>query len=1021
VRILGIDGGIASTGWAVIEVQDEKVGAVAPLGKIIALGSRTFNSPEEKTQSGPKLKSADRRLHRGQRRVISRRRQRMNAIRILFQVHGLLASSDKTALSNPTLDPWALRASGLDRLLGPHEFAVALGHIARHRGFRSNAKRDRGANAAPDSSKMLSAIDATRERLSRWRTVGEMFACDPDYKNRRRNSPGEFTRSILRADHEREVCELFRFQRQHGSLVASDELETRYSDIAFSQRPLQSSQHMVGKCPFEPDEKRAARHCPSFELFRFLTRITSLRLLAGRIERVLTSDEISLAASIFGKTKGITFNALRKRLELDPNTRFVGLSADEEKKRDVVARLGGAADGTAALREVISAAVGEIEWHGLVARGGVLDQAVASITFREEPSEIRLGIIEAGLSGVVCDALMAGLETGVFSKFKGAGHISAKAARAMIPGLLRGLNYYEAAAEAGYDHTAKPITNIDDIGSPVARKALHEMLKQINAVYQKHGPFDRIHVEMARDVGKSIEERGKIERGIKDRTAEKDRARNDLKQLLKTERISAEDILRYELWKEQAGKSLYSDTPIPIEAVLATDNRIQVDHILPWSRFGDDSFINKTLCLAGENQDKAGRSPLEWFSADKSERDWDKFVARVEASTIRGRKKRNFLITDAKEVEEKFRTRNLNDTRYATRVLLAELKRIYPAEPGRERVFARPGELTSKLRRAWGLNGLKKSPTGERLSDDRHHALDALVVAAITERQLQRLTLAFQEAERRGLARDFAGLPEPWVGFREEVRRARGKAHDATIKQIREVDGVRAVFERKTIEKLTEADLERIPTPEPYGRIVDPMKLHYETVEALRTWIIAGKPKAVDQLPRSPKGDVIRKVRVRTTAKVAIEIRGGTADRGDMVRIDVFRQINAKGIARFFVVPVYPHQVAEDTTPPNKVVQSGGIEKWSEIDESYKFLWSIYPMSLIQLTKNNGEFIVGYFRGLNTNTGALKISPINDSTSVQNGIGVRTLLEFKKISIDRIGNLSEVSHEVRTWRGKAYT
>ena len=78
-----------------------------------------------------------------------------------------------------------------------------------------------------------------------------------------------------------------------------------------------------------------------------------------------------------------------------------------------------------------------------------------------------------------------------------------------------------------------------------------------------------------------------------------------------------------------------------------------------------------------------------------------------------------------------------------------------------------------------------------------------LVVAAITNSQLQRLTEAFKEAERLGLARDFRGLPEPWPGFRAqaeavyrdifvsraEVHRARGKAHDATIKQVRDIDG----------------------------------------------------------------------------------------------------------------------------------------------------------------------------------------------------------------------------------------
>ncbi|MBN8964698.1 MAG: type II CRISPR RNA-guided endonuclease Cas9, partial [Rhizobiales bacterium] len=119
------------------------------------------------------------------RRVIRRRRQRMTEIRALLQQAGLLETSDRDALALG-LDPWQLRAEALDRKLAPDEFAVVLGHIARHRGFRSNAKSSRGANAADESSRMLAAIEATRDRLSKWRTVGAMMGNDPAFADRKR-------------------------------------------------------------------------------------------------------------------------------------------------------------------------------------------------------------------------------------------------------------------------------------------------------------------------------------------------------------------------------------------------------------------------------------------------------------------------------------------------------------------------------------------------------------------------------------------------------------------------------------------------------------------------------------------------------------------------------------------------------------------------------------------------------------------------------------------------------------------
>ena len=160
-RVLGIDLGIASCGWALIELCNQDKDQTG--GRIVGMGTWMFDAPETDKKRTPT--NQVRRLHRGQRRVIGRRRQRMNAIRTLFVQHSVLAHSNKDALKVPRLNPWELRVAALDRLLTPTELAVALGHIARHRGFKSNKKSDGSANAADDSSKMLKAIETTKERL----------------------------------------------------------------------------------------------------------------------------------------------------------------------------------------------------------------------------------------------------------------------------------------------------------------------------------------------------------------------------------------------------------------------------------------------------------------------------------------------------------------------------------------------------------------------------------------------------------------------------------------------------------------------------------------------------------------------------------------------------------------------------------------------------------------------------------------------------------------------------------------
>lgn len=1032
MRILGIDGGIASIGWAVVEVSDAETA-----GRILAIGSRTFESPEEPSQTGPKLKNAERRLYRGQRRVVRRRAQRMVQIKALFHQNGLIEDKGRAALEGKGADPWALRAEGLDRRLTPREFALALGHIAIHRGFRSNSKRDRATNVKDENSEMLSAIHVTQERLSHWRTVGEMFARDPEFAQRRRNRSGDFARSIMRSDQEAEVRKLFEQQRRLGNKAASYDLMASFADIAFSQRPLASSEDKVGDCIFEPTEMRTARFAPSFERFRFLSRLINLRLQSGRVERALNPNELALCIEGFGKTKGISFKAIRNRLDLDANTRFAGIAKDDEK-HDVAARNGSAAAGTAAFIKALTG-IGQIEARTLLSECSKLDRAAEIITFNEDMSAIKNGLADTGLSPEAQDAIIKAIDDGDFDHFKGAAHISAKAARNILPGLMQGLVYSEACEAVGYDHSARAATTIDSIGSPVARKALSEMLKQVKVLAHEYGPFDRIHVEMGRDVGKSLEERGKIERGIKKRTSEKDKLREEMKQLLPhLTRISGEDLLRFELWKEQNGRCLYTDQAISPSMIVAADNNVQLDHILPWSRFGDDGFVNKTLCFTSANAEKRGHTPYEWFMRAKSD-DWDRFSAQVEAcKALKGRKKRNYLMRNAEEREQQFRERNLNDTRYATRVLLGELKRLYfPETP--HHVAARPGELTAKLRQAWGIEGLKKDKTtGERLPDDRHHALDAIVVAVINERLLQQATMASQQAEKTGAKFELRKFDPPWPNFREEVtarhkdifvsraevRRARGKAHDAGIKQLRTIEGEEKVFERKAIEKLTLKDLDLIPLPEPYGKVSDPRKLRDEMVETLRAWIVATKNKQKGEIippPRSPKGDIIRKVRVMTNAKPAVMVRGGTADRGGIVRVDVFTKPNKRGAAEFFLVPIYVHEAATLPEPPRRAVQAYTAESdWPVMTTDFSFQYSLYGMSLIEVHKKDGEVITGYFRAIDRATGAVSISDISNSGLMRTGIGARTLMKFKKLSVDRLGRVSEIMSEARTWRGEVF-
>ena len=486
MRVLGIDGGIASVGWALLDL-DHDAGALT----IVAAGVRTFDAPETAKERTPT--NAVRRLHRGQRRVIRRRRQRMNQLRRLFHEAGLLPNAASDALGQKGLNPWRLRAEALERPLTGTELAVVLGHIARHRGFKSSAKRDAAANAADETSKLKKAIAATQERLQGYRTVGQMFDADPAFRDRKRNR-GDFTRSILRSDQESEVRKIFAEQRRRGSTLASEALEEDFGRTAFFQRPLQDSEHMVQSCPFEPREKRAARRSYAFEMFRLLSRLNTISLSAAGQDVRLDSGQISRIAEDFGKTKGISYKAVRKILDLDNGTRFVSVS-EKDEKNDIVARHGSAAEGTATLRE----AVGPSGWRLLMHNPVLRDRIAEVLSFREDPASVRAGLVEAGQEEPILDAVMQGVEKGTFGQFTRAGHIAAKTARKLLEPLRRGLVYRAACDEVGYDHDAREAVSLDDVRNPVARKAVTEMLKQVRAIKAAHGLPDYIHVELARE------------------------------------------------------------------------------------------------------------------------------------------------------------------------------------------------------------------------------------------------------------------------------------------------------------------------------------------------------------------------------------------------------------------------------------------------------------------------------------------------------------------------------------------
>lgn len=1042
-RILGLDIGIGSCGWAVIdsEALDATTGEILPFA-IAGCGARCFEVPEEPDTK--ELKNKGRRLARGQRRVTRRRRRRLAELKRLLAACGLPLPG-ALAPGAPADLVWQLRRAGLDRVLAGVDWARVLLHVAKHRGFKSLSKREALDNKS-DAGKALQGIASLQQATVGYRTLGETLASDPRFATRKRNTAGDYSHTPLRADVEREARELFGAQRRHGNPMAGPDLEHHYLEIAFRQLPLRSSLEMVGQCRFEPDERRAPKQAPSFERFRFLQTLNNLRIHErGTGLRALSADERAAALKLFSSVQKLTYKALRKKLGLSESARFDGLAATKDPEGKTL----GDFTGSVRLRE----ALGSEAFARLLADdAAILDAAMAAIVFQSADDQVEAELRKSGLDAAGIQALVERLD--LFAGLRGAGHVSALACRRLLPHLEAGHVYSEACRLAGYDHVALGRIDVADLPNPVVRKVIGECLRQVRVLFREFGTPDRVHVEMARDLGKSREDRQEIYRAGQERGAERERHREQYRELV-GHRPNDEDLLRFELWLEQDHRCLYTGEYISPAQLKATDNSVQIDHILPYSRSGDDSFRNKALVTAKANQDKRDRSLWEWFGESDAKR-WQELETRIDllrkTSGLHKEKVRKLLLKSFAEREEAYRARHLQDTRYIIRVFRLLLEQHWPELRTRadeeRRIFTQPGALTALVRRGLGLDEAKR---GGRLGD-RDHALDAMVVAWTSPAVVKRLTDGAKELELQARAKlvpelvadpqekerlrqaILAAAEEVFVS-RPESRRGRGPAHGDTLYAFApNGDGSVTRFQRVAVTKLERKHLERLKDPERSRALKEAAEAWLANAE--RLGFKPGKlEKYAAQHPlrmasrNGADGPTVRHL----TVALPNSVRGGiTIQRGDsrahvdvdtMVRVDVFSRSE-----RYFLVPVYAWQVADRgrwPEPPARAIKADAPEaEWPLIDDTFTFRFSLYSGALIEASRIDAagcvvEQHLGYFRAVDRSNGRVSYSqPSEFASNRQLRFKTKTLSSFRKFHVDRLGRRFEIVREPRLWHGE---
>lgn len=996
--ILGLDIGIASVGWALIEIDEQEM----PL-RLIDAGVRVFEKAET-AKEGESLNKV-RREARSQRRIIRRRAHRLLRARRLLKREGVLQAADfdevGLVIGLPNM-PWQLRVAALDRKLMPKEWAAVLLHMIKHRGYLSQRKNEE-QHADKELGALLSGVKANHEALKdeRFRTPAELAVKKFEQETGHiRNQRGDYSHTFNRKDLLAELDLLFEKQKEYGNPHISDGLKKAVGDLLMIQRPALAGnavQEMLGHCTFETAEYKAAKHTYTAERFVWLTKLNNLRILEEGAERALTDSErnqlidLPYQKSKLNQKSKLTYAQVRKELALNEAAYFKGLRYGKDN----------AENGTLMEMKAYHAISRALEKEGLkdkkspLAYSSELQDEIGTVFSLYKTDEDIRGRVNTLLPDAELNALLLHLN---FEKFI---QISLKALYKILPLMAQGQRYDEACRSVYGDHYGQkelreeiylPPIPADEIRNPVVLRALTQARKVINAVVRRYGSPMRIHIETAREMRKSKQERDKIDQQNKERSSERESLIKDIRNNFGFE-PKPKDILKLRLYEQQHGKCLYSGLKyqkgqkgqclysgevIELDR-LFTDNYVEIDHALPFSRTWDDSLNNKVLVLKASNQNKGNKTPYEWLDGENNSREWREFVVRVQSCHMSPYKKQRILTANLdKKSERGFLERNINDTgyiaKYICQFIKANLKlsvisqvetaiddNPYWAERKRQRIFAPNGSITATLRTLWGLS--KK-----READDRHHAVDAIVVACATVSMQQKITKAMQRREL--LVNVDKQIPKPWKFFRQEVMiRVFGRPEgDPQFEIADTVEALKALLADKLSsrpeavhEYVTPLFVSRAPNRKMSGAHKDTLRsakrfvLQNEKISVKREWLTditfndlenmvnykngrevelykelkarleayGGNAQKAFDLKNNPfykkGGQQVKAIRIEKTQESGVLLNKKhaytMADNGDMARVDVFSKANKKGRKQYFIVPVYAWQVAEGILP----------------------------------------------------------------------------------------------------------
>lgn len=296
---VGIDVGLKSIGFCAVEV-DENDQPLRLLNSMVFVHDAGVDPNENKAAKSRKLTAGVAR--RTQRRTAQNKRRLAELDRVLTEkLHWPLPNLED--FEDP-YEPWRTRAELVEHYIKDdaeraEALAIAIRHIARHRGWRNPYLSVDFLLTPQEPSEFLRGLN---ERVTQ--ALGREFPADatpgqlicayidsPKYTETQgiRGDAGILSGKLHQFDNVGEIRKICEVQR-----LDHDVFKLLVRKVFFAKSPRGSAAGLVGhdQIPGQGKYIRAEKAHPDFQLFRMVAVLTNLRIREGRAERCLTPYEL---------------------------------------------------------------------------------------------------------------------------------------------------------------------------------------------------------------------------------------------------------------------------------------------------------------------------------------------------------------------------------------------------------------------------------------------------------------------------------------------------------------------------------------------------------------------------------------------------------------------------------------------------------------------------------------------------------------------------------------------------------